>query len=68
MRFLTLDLNTKLIPSESAFMKNMCGMGVRKVLKSKVGTDLAFLLSLILFSLVAIRNEFCRNQIFLQTE
>ena len=54
MRFLTLDLKAKLITSESTFRRSLYGMVVYKVLKSKVEIDLAFFLTLNLFSLVAI--------------
>ena len=54
MHFLTLDLKTKLIIYESTFMRNLYGMVVYKVLKSKVGIDLVFFW---IFSLVAIYNE-----------
>ena len=59
MRFLTLDLKTELITSESTFRKSLSGMVVYKILISKAEIDLAFLLILILFSLVAIGKEFC---------
>ena len=41
MRFLTLDLKTQLIISESTFRRSLCRMVVDKVLKSKVEIDLA---------------------------
>ena len=61
----TLDLITKLIASESTFRRTLCGMVVYKVLKSKVEIDLAFFLTLILFSLVTIlcNPEFFRSWI-----
>ena len=59
MRFLALDLSTKLKTSESTFWC-LCGMVVYKVLKSKVEIDLAFFLTLILFSLVTTGKEFCK--------
>ena len=68
MRFMTLGLKTKLIISESTFRRSLCRMVVYKVLKSKVEIDLAFFLTLILFSLVAIGKEFCTTQNFLQPE
>ena len=54
MTFLTLDLITKLITSESTSRWILCGMDVYKVPKSKVQIDLGFFLTLILFSLVEI--------------
>ena len=42
MRFLILDLKTKLIISESTFRRSLCRMVVYKVLKSKVEIDLTF--------------------------
>ena len=66
MRFVTLDLKTNLITSESTFRRSLCEMVVYKVLKSDVEIDLAFFLTLILFSLVAIGKEFCTTQNFLQ--
>ena len=68
MRFLTLDLKTKLITSESTFRRSLCGMVVDKMLNSKAEIDLAFFLTLILFSLVAIGKEFCTTQNFSQPE
>ena len=68
MRFLTLDLTTKLITSESTFRKSLCGMVLDKMLKSKAERDLAFFLTLLLFSLVAIGKEFCTTQNFSQPE
>ena len=62
MRFLTLDLKTKLIISESTFRRSLCRMVVYKMLKSKVEIHLAFFLTLILFSLVPIGKEFCTTQ------
>ena len=59
MRFLALDLSTKLKTSESTFWC-LFGMVVYKVLKSKVEIDLAFFLTLILFSLVTTGKEFCK--------
>ena len=50
-----LDLKTKLILTESTFRRSLCGMVVDKMLNSKAEIDIAFfLLTLILFSLVAI--------------
>ena len=43
MHFLTLDWNTKLIPSESTFSRKLCRMVAYKVLKSKVEIDSFFL-------------------------
>ena len=63
--FLTLDLKTKLITSQSTFRRSLCGMVVYKVLLSKVETDLAFFLTLILFSLPAtgqLRNFYSLNK------
>ena len=54
MRFLNLDLKTKLITSESNFRGSLCGMVVDKMLNSKAEIGLAFFLTLILFSLAAI--------------
>ena len=68
MRFLTLDLKTKLITSESTFRRSLSGMVVYKILNSKAEIDLAFFLTLILFSLVAIGKEFCTTQNFSQLE
>ena len=68
MRFLTLDLKTKLIISESTFRRSLCRMVMYKVLKSKVEIDLAFFLTLIFFSLVPIGKEFCTTQNFLQPD
>ena len=68
MRFLTLDLKTKLITSESTFRRSLCGMVVDKMLSSKAENDLAFFLILILFSLVVIGKEFCATQNFSQSE
>ena len=68
MRFLTLDLKTKLITSESTFRRSLSGMVVYKILNSKAEIDLAFFLTLILFSLVAIGKEFCTTQNFPQPE
>ena len=68
MHFLTLDLKTKLITSESTFRRSLCGMVVDKMLNSKAEIDLAFFLTLILFSLVAIGKEFCTTQNFSQPE
>ena len=68
MRSLTLDLQTKLITSESNFTRSFSGMVVYKMLNSKAEIDLAFFLTLILFSLVAIGNEFCTTQNFSQPE
>ena len=42
--------------------------GLDKMLSSKAEIDLAFFLTLILFSLVAIGKEFCTTQNFSQTE
>ena len=61
---LTLDLKTKLITSESTFMRSLSRVVVQKVLHAKVETD--FFLTLILFSIVAIGKEFCTTQNFLQ--
>ena len=49
----TSDLNIKLITSKSTF-RSLCGIVVYRVLKSKVEIELAFSLTLILFSLVVI--------------
>ena len=68
MRFLTLDLKTKLITSESTLRRSLSRMVVNKMLNSKAEIDLAFFLTLILFSLVAIGNEFCTTQNFSQPE
>ena len=59
MRFLTLDLKTKLITFESTFRRSLCGMVVYEMLNSKAKIDLAFFLTLILISLVAIGKELC---------
>ena len=64
MCFLTLDLKTKLITFKSTLMKSLYGMTVYKVLRSKVEIELAFFLTLILFSLVTIGKEFCTIQNF----
>ena len=64
MRFLTYDLNKKLKTSESTFRRSLCAMVVCKVLKSKVEIDLAFFLTLTLFSLVKTGIEFCTTQNF----
>ena len=66
MRFLTLNLTTKLITSESTFKSSLCGMVLDKMLKSKAQRDLASFLTLLLFSLVAIGKEFCTTQNFSQ--
>ena len=70
MRFVTLDLKTNLITSESTFRRRLCGMVKYKVLKSNVEIDLAYILidflTLILFSLVAIGKELFTTQNFLQ--
>ena len=68
MRFLTFDLKTKLITSESTFRRSLCGMLVDNMLNSKAEIDLAFFLTLIWFSLVAIGKEFCTTQNFSQPE
>ena len=68
MRFLALDLNAKLLTSESIFRWSLCVMVVYKVLKPKVEIDLALSLTLILFNLVKIGTEFCTTQNFLQSE
>ena len=68
MRFLTLDLKTKLIIFESTFRGSLCRMVEYKVLKSKVEIDLAFFLTLTLFSLMPIGKEFCTTQNFLEPE
>ena len=36
IRFLTLEMKTKLIPSQCTFIRSVCGMVVHEVLKSKV--------------------------------
>ena len=64
MCFLTLDLKTKLITSESTFRRSLSMMVVNKILNSKAEIDLAFFLTLILFSLVVIGKEFCITQNF----
>ena len=64
MCFLTLDLKTKLITFKSTLMKSLYGMTVYKVLRSKVEIELAFFLTLILFSLMTIGKEFCTIQNF----
>ena len=66
MCFLTLDLKTKLITSESIFRRSLYGMVVDKMLNSKAEIELAFFSTLILFSLVTIGKEFCTTQIFSQ--
>ena len=66
MHFLTLDLKKKMITSEGTFRRNLCRIVVYNVLQSKVEID--FFLTLILFSMVAIRKEFCTTQNFLQSE
>ena len=48
--------------SKRTFWRSLYGMVVYKVLKSKVEMDLAFFLTLILFSLVTIGKEFCTTQ------
>ena len=58
MHFLTLDLNKKLITSESNSRRSLCKMVAYKVLKSKIEIDMDFFLALILFSLVTIAKEF----------
>ena len=65
MCFLTLDLKTKLITSESTFRRSLCGMVVDKMLSSKAEIDLAFFLTLILLSLVAIGKKMLHNPDFL---
>ena len=50
------------IISKRTFWRSLYGMVVYKVLKSKVEMDLAFFLTLILFSLVTIGKEFCTTQ------
>ena len=62
MHSLTFDLKTKLITSESTFRRSLSGMVAYKMLNSKAEIDLAFFLTLILFSLVAIGKEFCTTQ------
>ena len=47
---------------------SLCGMVLDKMLKSKAERDLAFFLTLLLFSLVAIGKEFCTTQNFSQPE
>ena len=64
VRLLTLDLKTKLITSKSTFRRSLFGMVVDKMLSSKAEIDLAFILTLILFSLVAIGKEFRTTQNF----
>ena len=61
MRFLTLDLKTKVITYETTFVRSFCEMVLYKVLKSKVEIDLEFFLILILFSLVTIGKEISTN-------
>ena len=63
MRFLTLDLQTKLITSESTFRRSLCGMVVDKMLSSKAEIDLSFFLTLILVSLVTIGKDFAQPRI-----
>ena len=63
MRFLTLDLKTKLITSKSIFRRSLSGMVVYNMLNSKAEIDLAFFLTLILFSLVAIGKNFAQPRI-----
>ena len=65
MRFLDLNLKTKLITSESTFRRTLCGMVVYKLLKSIVEIDLAFFLTLILFRLVTIGKILLRSPEFL---
>ena len=50
MRFLTLDLKTKLITSESTFRRSLCRMVVYEVLQLKVKIDV--FLTWILLSIV----------------
>ena len=64
MCFLILDLKTKLITFKSTLMKSLYGMTVYKVLRSKVELELAFFLTLILFSLMTVGKEFCTIQNF----
>ena len=66
--FLNFNLNTKLITSESILRRSLCRMVVYKILKLQVEIDLAFFLTLILFSSVTIGKEFCPTQDFLQPE
>ena len=66
--FSDFRFETKLIISESTFRRSLGRMAVCKVLKSKVEIDLAFFLTLILFSIVPIGKEFCTTQNFLQPE
>ena len=54
VRFLTLDFKAKLITSESTFRRSLYGMILDKMLNSKVEINVAFFLTLILFSLVTI--------------
>ena len=68
MRLLTLDLKTKLITSESTFRRSLFGMVVDKMLSSKAEIDLAFFLTLNLFSLVTFGKEFCTTRNFSQPE
>ena len=68
MRFLTFDLKTKLITSESTFRRSLCGMVLDKMLNSEAETDLAFFLTLLLFILVEIGKEFFTVQNFSQHE
>ena len=65
MRFLTSDLKSKLITSESTFRRSLCGMVADKMLSSKAEIDLAFFLTLILLSLVAIGKKMLHNPDFL---
>ena len=67
-RLMNLDLKTKWITSKSTFRRSLCGMVVNKMLSSKAEIDLAFFLTFILFSSVAIRKEFCTTQNFSQPE
>ena len=66
--FKDFNLNTKLITSESILRRSLCRMVVYKILKLQVEIDLAFFLTLILFSSVTIGKEFCLTQDFLQPE
>ena len=54
MRFLTLDLKTEIITSESIFSWSLRETVVYKVLNSKAEIDSAFFLTLILIRLVTI--------------
>ena len=56
----------RITTSERIFMSGFFGMVAYNVLKSKVEIDLAFFLTLILFSLVAIGKEFCTTPNFVQ--